>query len=83
MPTALRIGPYRLYFYAYDCVERMHMHVDRDNLSTKFWLEPIVSLAHNHGYSRKELRDLERLISTNLGQLRDEWNSYCNGTDDR
>jgi hypothetical protein len=83
MPTALRIGPYRLYFYSYDCAERRHMHVDRDTLSAKFWLDPVVSLAHNYGYGRKELRDIERLILDNLGQLRDEWDSHCNGTGDR
>ena len=37
------------------------MHVDRENKSAKFWLDPDVSLADNHGYSRKELRDIERL----------------------
>ena len=50
MPTALRIGPYRFYFYSYDCNELRHMHVDRENMSAKFWLEPVVSLAENHGY---------------------------------
>jgi len=36
MPTALGNGPYRFYFYSYDCTEPRHMHVDRDNLSAKF-----------------------------------------------
>lgn len=66
MPTALRIGPYRFYFYSYDCGEPRHMHVDRENMSAKFWLNPDVSLAENYGYSRKELRDLERSIRENL-----------------
>lgn len=38
MPTALRIGPYRFYFYSYDCGEPRHMHVDRENISVKFGL---------------------------------------------
>lgn len=47
MPTALLIGPYRFYFYSYDCGEPRHMHVDRENMSAKFWLDPDVSLAGN------------------------------------
>ncbi len=40
MPTALRLGPYRFYFYSYDCGEPRHMHVDCENKSAKFWLDP-------------------------------------------
>jgi hypothetical protein len=56
MPTALPIEPYRFYVYSYDCGEPRHKHVDRENKSVKFWLHPDVTLAENHGYSRKELR---------------------------
>jgi hypothetical protein len=49
MPTALRTGPYRFYFYSYDCGEPRHMHVDRENRSAKFWLDPVVTLVTNHG----------------------------------
>lgn len=51
MPTALRVGPYRFYFYSYDCGEPRHMPVDREDKSAKFWLDLDVSLAENHGYS--------------------------------
>jgi len=79
MPTALRAGPYRFYFYSYDCKELRHMHVDRENMSAKFWLDPDVSLAENHDYSRKELRDIERITRENLEKLRDEWDNFCSG----
>lgn len=45
MPTTLRTGPYRFYFYSYDCGEPRHTHVDRENMSAKFWLDPDVSPA--------------------------------------
>ena len=41
MPTVLRIGAYLFYFYSHEPNEPPHIHIDRDNLSTKFWLEPI------------------------------------------
>lgn len=77
MPTALRVGPYRVYFYSYDCAEPRHMHVDRGSLSAKFWLDPDVALEVNHGYSRRELRTIELLLGENLERLRHEWDDFC------
>ncbi len=77
MPTSLRIGPYRFYFYSYDCNEPKHVHIDRDNQSVKFWLDPVISLAHNHGYKRSELRKIEQLVYENLEQLNDAWDAFC------
>ncbi len=48
------------------------MHIDREQMSAKFWLDPDVSLAENYGYGRKELRDIERLTRENLETLRNE-----------
>jgi len=50
MPTVLRIGPYRFYFWSHEPDEPPHIHVDRDNLSAKFWLEP-VDLARNREFA--------------------------------
>src|SRR5438105_4676750 len=77
MPTALRLGPYRFYFYSYDCSEPRHMHADRENQSAKFWLDPDVLLEANHGYGRKELRDIERIVRENLELLKNEWDEFC------
>jgi hypothetical protein len=82
MPTALRFGAYRFYFYSYDCAEPRHMHVDRDNMSAKFWLDPI-TLAENHGFGRRELREIERIILDNLEVLRNEWDSFCGPANNR
>jgi hypothetical protein len=76
MPTALLIGPYRFYFYSYDCAEPRHMHVDREKMSAKFLLDPDVSLADNYGFSRKELRGIERIARDNLEKLRNEWDAF-------
>lgn len=78
MPTTLRFGPYRFYFYSYDCNEPRHMHVDREKMSAKFWIDPDIALAANYGFSRKELRDIERVMHENLELLRNEWDAFCN-----
>jgi hypothetical protein len=60
MPTALRIGPYRFYFYSYDCGEPRHMHVDRENKSANsglillsHWLRITVTVAKNYAILSK------------------------------
>lgn len=69
MPTALRPGPYRFHFYSHDCAEPRHLHVDCENKSAKFWLDPDVALVENHGCARKELRDIERIMRENLERM--------------
>ena len=55
------------------------MHVDRENMSAKIWLDPVVALAENHGYNRRELREIERIATENLEILRNEWDNFCSG----
>jgi len=63
MPTVLRIGPYRFYFYSHEPNEPPHIHIDREAASAKFWLNN-VALARNIGFSAKELGVLQRLVDT-------------------
>lgn len=41
MPTILRAGPYRLFFYSADRGEAPHVHVEREAKRAKFWLDPV------------------------------------------
>ena len=75
MPVVLRSGAYRLYFYSHEPNEPPHIHVDRDNLSAKFWLNP-TGLARNLGFSARELRQIERLVLSNQEELLEAWNGY-------
>ncbi|MGO4885985.1 MAG: DUF4160 domain-containing protein [Bryobacteraceae bacterium] len=49
MPTVLRSGPYRIYFYSHEPNAPPHVHVDREDWSAKFWLRP-AGLAVNLGF---------------------------------
>ena len=59
MPTVLRHGPYRFYFYSHEPNEPSHVHIDRDDSSCKFWLDSM-ALARNLGFSPKELREIDK-----------------------
>lgn len=41
MPTVLRSGPYRCFFYAGDHDEPRHVHIEREDKIAKFWLVPV------------------------------------------
>ena len=75
MPTVLREGPYRFYFYSHEPNEPPHIHVDRDNLSAKFWLEP-VSLTKNLGFRPKELNRLNLIVIRHKEEALEAWHGY-------
>ena len=77
MPTIKNIpGPYRFYFYSFDCNEPMHVHVRRERKVCKFWLEPVV-LAQNHGFSARELNQIRAIIVNELAKIQETWNEHC------
>jgi hypothetical protein len=78
MPTVLRIGPYRFFFYAGDRDEPLHIHVERDNSLAKFWLDP-VSLQTNGRFSRTETSRIQNLVEDNRETLVRSWNEFFNG----
>ncbi|MGC1273146.1 MAG: DUF4160 domain-containing protein [Planctomycetaceae bacterium] len=75
MPTVLQSGLYRFYFYSHEPNEPPHVHVDRDDLSAKFWLQP-VHLARNFGFSARELRRIQKLVVHNQTAFLEAWNGY-------
>ncbi len=75
MPTVLRHGPYRVYFYSHEPNEPPHVHVDRDALSAKVWLGP-VELARNLGFPSHELRRILRVIEANRIHFLEAWNEH-------
>lgn len=81
MPTVLRVGPYRFFFYAGDGGEPAHVHVRRDTNEAKFWLDP-VQVERNHGFSAKQLRDIEAMIQDNLTALLEAWHDFFDPDDD-
>jgi hypothetical protein len=77
MPTVKNItAPYRLFFYSFDCNEPKHVHVQRDKLLCKFWLEPVF-LNKNSGFTSKELSSIRRVIQSNLTKILEAWYEHC------
>ena len=77
MPTVRNIsGPYRLFFYSFDCNEPKHVHVRREHMVCKFWLEP-VTLGFNEGFSPAELNRIRGLIIEQRARILEAWDEHC------
>lgn len=75
MPTVLRSGPYRFYFWSHELSEPPHIHVDRERYSVKFWLDP-VALSSNLGFKPHELKQLPKLIENHHKKLMEAWHGH-------
>jgi hypothetical protein len=72
------VRPYRFYFYSHEPNEPAHIHVDRDDLSAKFWLDP-AQLAANFGFRAHELRELQLMVVEHRKQFLEAWHGFFGG----
>jgi len=75
MPTVLRVGPYRIFFYSSDQTEPPHVHVERDENRAKFWLDP-VRLQDSGGFRGAELNRVVALVGEHREFLRKAWYEF-------
>jgi hypothetical protein len=75
MPTILRIGPYRFFFVSLDSPEPPHIHVQRERMVAKFWLEPLV-LDRTGGFRPHELNVIGKLIEENRMKILEQWHEH-------
>ena len=75
MPTVLRIRGYRFFFFSREEL-RKHTHVQSQEGEAKFWLEPQIELAKNYQLSRKELKEIEKIIEEHYEEFINAWEEY-------
>lgn len=78
MPTVLRVGPYRFFFYSGDRDEPVHIHAEREGKIAKFWLDP-VRLQKSGGFSPSEIRRIRKIVEERHQKLVEAWNEYFHG----
>lgn len=77
MPTILRIGPYRFFFYSSDGEEPPHIHVVRDDHVAKVWLDP-VALDRRGAFRGTEINRVLKIVEEHREELLRGWNEYFN-----
>jgi hypothetical protein len=75
MPTVLREGRWRFFFYSNEGLEPPHIHVESADGEAKFWLSP-VALVGSSRLKARELRDLEWFVRLNREFLLEAWNDF-------
>ncbi len=75
MPTILRDGPYRFFFYSGDREEPFHVHIEMDDRIAKVWLDPI-RLSSSGGFSRQEISKILKIIESKREIMMEAWNDY-------
>ncbi|WP_076798205.1 DUF4160 domain-containing protein [Chloroflexus islandicus] len=75
MPTILIIGPYRFFFVSLDHGEPPHIHIQRERLVAKFWLDP-VQLEKSGGFKAQELNRIGKLVQQHQTYLLERWHEY-------
>ena len=54
----------------------MHVHVYCPDGEAKFWIEPIVALATNHGLSKRQLTDVQRVVQEKQHEIVKAWRQH-------
>jgi len=79
MPTVLYILGWRLYFYANENQEPIHIHAEKGDIECKYCIlvdEMDIKEAFSYNMSPKDRRELRKIIFQNFDLLVESWNSF-------
>jgi hypothetical protein len=68
MPTVLRVGSMRFFFYAADGFEPPHVHVEDNGATAKIWLRT-VTVARAGKFGERRLAEAVRIVQ-------EHWDEY-------
>jgi len=74
-PTIFRDGSLRFYFFSRE-ETRMHVHVKSPDGEAKFWMEPKIGLAQNHGLTTRQLKAALKSIQEHEDEIREAWATH-------
>ena len=77
-PTIFTASGFRFYFFSRE-ERRMHVHVWSPDGEAKFWLEPDIALAHNHGLAAHRLRRAQDLVNEHASEICLAWKTHFGG----
>ena len=75
MPTVLRIGAFRFYFYSHEPNEPPHIHIDRGEATIKVWLDT-GDVAKSRGFRAHEINAIVAMVEEHRSMLLETWHEY-------
>jgi hypothetical protein len=74
-PTVFRYKGFRFFFFSRE-ENRLHVHVYCAEGEAKFWLEPVVELAHNYNVPDNKIKELFLIIEKRKNEIKDAWDKH-------
>jgi hypothetical protein len=74
-PTIFRSGDLRFFSFSRE-EARMHVHVQSPDGEAKFWLEPVIAVAQNHGLKKRSIFEALRLVGEHEQEIRRAWHAH-------
>jgi len=75
MPTVLPSKGFRFFFYTNEHLP-IHVHIERENKTAKFNLEPVLELVYSRRFKASEISEMRKLVEKNKELLINKWNEY-------
>jgi len=82
MPTVLYILGWRLFFYANEGTEPIHIHCCKGDMECKFWLDSIntdVIEAFSYNMNGRDKREVIKIIYEYYEFIEEEWDRFQKG----
>jgi hypothetical protein len=82
MPTVLYVRGWRLFFYANEGTEPIHIHCQKAGKECKFWLDVDlyeIREAYLYDMNNKDVREIKKIIYQNFDDLVTAWNDFNRG----
>jgi len=74
-PTVFRYKNYKFFFFSNE-EKRMHVHVMSPDGDAKFWLEPVIALADFVGFSKQQIKEIERMVKAHDKEIETAWKKH-------
>jgi hypothetical protein len=82
MPTILQILGWRLFFYANEAQEPIHIHCRKAEMECKYWLDTEkfeILEAYAYNMNCKSRREIRKIIYQHFEYIEDAWNEFQMG----
>ena len=79
MPTILFINGWRLFFYANENNEPIHVHCQKGDMECKYWLLSesfAVEEAYSYNMNSRNKREVKKIIFEHFELVEREWNEF-------
>jgi meiotically up-regulated gene 157 (Mug157) protein len=79
MPTILVLMGWRLFFYANEGNEQMHVHCRKGDMECKYWIDEDtfdIQEAYSFGTSPRDKKQIRKIIFEHFEYIADQWREF-------